>query len=165
MQLGKTFNRNEMAEPDNNFDPIPAGWYQAEIEKAEVKQTKAGTGSYLNVQYRITGEQYHNRVVFGMITISNPNQIAEQIGEKDLGSLMDSCGLVSVSDTDQFIGKTVIIEVKVKAATDQYEASNTVSGWKPAGKAPSAPRPAFSAPQAPAAPEEHVPGAPAWATK
>ncbi len=177
MNLGMTFNRNELPENDNNFEPIPAGWYQAQIEKAEVKATKAGNGSYMNVQYKILGPQYAGRVVFGMITIQNPNSTAEEIGKKEMGSLMDACALVSVNNTDSFIGKTLTIKVKVKPATGQYEAGNDVSAWKPAGQvqAPAAPGPAAAfggsvpAPAVPQAPAQAqgpaAGGAPPWATQ
>ncbi len=45
-----TFNAAEVA-VTNSFDPIPAGTYQVMITGAEVKNTKAGGGSYLSLEY------------------------------------------------------------------------------------------------------------------
>ncbi len=166
MQLGKTFNRNEIPENDSNFEPIPPGWYNAQIEEAEVRQTKAGNGSYLSLRYRILGPQYENRVIFGMVTISNPNEKAEQIGEKEMGSLMDACGLSSVNNTDQFLNKSIQIKVKITPAQNGYDAKNDVSGWKPmSGAAPSPAAPAVG-PSPSSASAASTPGsAPPWATQ
>lgn len=140
-QLGQTFNQNEMPESQNNFDPIPAGWYSATIAGAELKDTKSGTGQYINVRYDITGPSYEGRVVFGMLNIRNQNPTAEQIGHQQLGELMRAIGLAAVQDTDQLIGGSCMIKVKVRAATDQYEASNEVAGWRSI-EGSSAPKPA-----------------------
>ena len=33
------------------FDPLPAGWYTATIVSGDIKQTKAGNGSYIAIRY------------------------------------------------------------------------------------------------------------------
>ena len=129
MNLGQVFNRDEMPEGSGNFDPIPAGWYTAQIAKAELKDTKDGTGQYINMQMTITGPSYQGRVVFAMINIRNKSQKAEEIGRQQLGDLMRALGLARVQDTDELIGGNL----SVKVAIDQspgYDAKNVVKAYK-----------------------------------
>ena len=128
--LGQSYAVKDIPEQDG-FEPIPAGWYNARITEAEVKSTKAGTGSYIKVRYDITGPTHQGRVIYGNINLSNPNQQAEQIGIQQLGSLARSIGLEVISDSDQLINREVQIKLSVKKdTTGQYNDSNDVKGFK-----------------------------------
>lgn len=132
--LEHSFTADELPQGNNNFDVLPAGWYSATIAKAELKNTKAGTGQYIAVQYNITGPSFQGRVVFGNLNIRNPNPKAEEIGRQQLGDLMRSIGLAKVSDTDQLIGGNLQIKVKV-TKSDEYGDGNDVGGFKAIGGA------------------------------
>lgn len=128
--LGQTYAVKDIPEQDG-FEPIPAGWYNARITEAEVKSTKAGTGSYIKVRYDITGPTHQGRVIYGNINLSNPNQQAEQIGIQQLGSLARAIGLEVISDSDQLINRDVQIKLSIKKDTSgQYNDSNDVKGFK-----------------------------------
>ena len=155
--LGQAFNVNDMPEGDNNFEPIPAGWYSCSIGSAEIKDTKAGTGQYIAVRYNITGPSHEGRVIFGNLNIRNQNPKAQEIGLQQLGDIMRAIGLASVEDTDQLIGGQLEIKVKISPANNGYEASNDVSGFKALKGG--------VAPMATTAPTKAAPaaGAPPWA--
>ena len=157
--LGQEFDVNAMPE-SQGFDPIPAGWYNAKIAAAELKDTKAGTGKYINVRYDILGPSYEGRVVFGMINVSNPSETAEEIGRQNLGDLMRAIGLAKVRDTDQLIGGTCQIKVAIRKSED-YGEQNQIKGWKSMDGG-TLPMPA--APAQPTAPAQSG-GAPPWASK
>jgi len=128
--LGQSFTVKDIPEQDG-FEPVPAGWYNARITEAEVKSTKAGTGSYIKVRYDITGPTHQGRVIYGNINLSNPNQQAEQIGIQQLGSLARAIGLEVISDSDQLINRDVQIKLSIKKDTSgQYNDSNDVKGFK-----------------------------------
>ena len=127
--LGQTFNKENLPE-SSGFDPIPAGWYQASVSGAELKDTKDGEGQYIAVQYAILAPTHQGRVVFANISIRNKSAKAQEIGLSNLNALMSSIGLTSISDSDQLVGGSCQIKVKIQAAKDGYEASNDVSGWK-----------------------------------
>lgn len=166
--LGQTFSAQELPQDQGSFDPIPAGWYTATIAGAELRQTKAGTGEYIAVQYNVTGPTHEGRVVFGNLNIRNPNPKAEEIGLRQLGDIMRCIGLASVQDTDQLIGGTLQIKVSIKTdPTGQYEPSNEVKGFKTAGNAaPQAQAPAQqqAVQQQQAAPQQQAPASntPPW---
>jgi hypothetical protein len=130
------------------YDLIPAGWYEANITKAEIKKTTAGTGQYIAIRYDITGPSQEGRVVFGNINIKNPSSIAENIGRQQLGEIMRAIGLAKVVDSDELLGGSLIIKVgigkpqyelnaKKELILDsngdkiiKYEAQNEVTGFK-----------------------------------
>lgn len=129
MRLDQPFSVNDVPVSTSNYDPIPAGWYNAVINGAEVKSTKAGNGKYLNMRYDITGETHAGRVVFGMITVQNPNTTAETIGQQQLGELCRAIGKVVLNDTDELLGATLSIKVAI-SAREGYEPRNEVKGFK-----------------------------------
>lgn len=123
-------------EPTEEFKPVPAGEYDFLIEKVELKPTKAGTGSYLNLQLKIQGGQYNNRVVFDMITYENPNPQAVEIGHRKLSGLCRAAGIVQLSDTQQLVNRIVAGKVGIREdKTGQYEPSNDVKMYKSASAA------------------------------
>lgn len=127
--LGQTFDAQDLPQGQGNFEPIPAGWYNATVQKAELKDTKDGTGQYINIQWMISGPSYQGRVVFGMINIRNKSQKAEEIGRQQLGDVMRAMGLPKVTDTDELIGGSCQIKVKIQKQ-EGYEDKNAVTAYK-----------------------------------
>lgn len=150
-QLMQQFNADQMPMSENNFEPIPAGWYDVKISGAELKTTKAGNGQYIAVCYDVTAPTHQGRKVFGNLNISNPNSEAERIGHEQLGQLMRAIGLAQVSDTDQLIGGNCSIKVSI-SKSEQYGDSNDVKAWK-AGKGGAMPQQS-QAPQMPQQPQQ-----------
>jgi hypothetical protein len=141
--LGITLNQSELPE-GQNFDPIPEGWYTAQIKAAELKNTKANDGQYIAVQYTVTGPTHAGRVIFGNLNIKNRNSEAERIGMGQLGSVMGAIGLAKIEDTDQLIGGNLQIKVGMSKPQEGYEQRNEVKGWKAIEGGP-APMPAVGA--------------------
>jgi len=124
--LGKVFEKDV----ESSFALIADGWYTGNISKAEIKQTKDGTGSYLNLAYIIDGPTMAGRIVFGMVTITNQKPEAESAGEAQLTKIRAALGIKKLTDTDQLIGKRMAFKVSTKEAKGEYDASNTVKDWK-----------------------------------
>ena len=160
--LDQAFDVNELPQSESNYEPLPAGWYQAKINGAEIKTTKNGTGQYISVRYDITGPSHQGRVVYGNLNIKNANPKAEEIGRQQLGELMRSIGLARVTDTDQLIGGDLQIKLAVKK-DEEYGDKNEIKGFKAInGSQPPMPTstPIQSTPAQPAAAS-----APPWAKK
>ena len=147
--LGQAFNASDIPKSDNNFEPIPAGWYEVSINTAKLQETKAKTGEFIAIRYDVLGPAHQGRVIFGNLNIRNPNPKAQDIGIQQLGELMRAIGLASVEDTDQLIGGV-------------YDASNDVSGFRAVkgGAVPMATKKAAKSDDAPVAA-----GTPPWAKK
>jgi len=134
--FGEYFDIDSVPE-SNNYDVIPAGWYESVITRADLKDTKDGSGMYLSVRFDIIGPTHQGRVVFANLNIKNKSTQAEEIGRKALADLVRAIGLSKATDTDQLINGQLSIKITEKpefkdAKTGQiYEASNEVKGYKP----------------------------------
>lgn len=135
--LGIVLNQKDMPE-SQGFDPIPEGWYQAKIKTAELKPTQ--NGQMIVLGFEVLGPTHTGRLIsFQNLNIKNSSAEAERIGMQQLGEIMGAAGLPSIQDTDQLIGITLQIKVKVKPAgeyTDKNgvkkmgDARNEVRGYK-----------------------------------
>ena len=112
--LGETFSTDDLPVSDRSYDLIPEGWYTATITKADLGQTKSGTGTKIDLRYDITGSSQQGRVIFGSVNIRNQSQKAEEIGRQQLGEIMRAIGLAKVEDTDQLIGGQLQIKIKIR---------------------------------------------------
>lgn len=138
-----------------DFQPLPPGWYQVSIEKAELKTTKAGTGKYVKLMMTVLGPTGANRKVFSNINIVNPNPTAQQIGRREMGALQMAIGRPRATDTTELIGG--VLEVKIAVETNSAGGGdNVVKAYRACGSggAPAS---------APAAPANKVAPAPAAA--
>lgn len=133
--LGETFSTDSLPVSDRSYDLIPEGWYNATITKAELNNTKAGTGQKIDMRYDIVGPTQQGRVVFGTVNVRNQSQKAEEIGRQQLGEIMRAVGLAKIQDTDELVGGSICVRVKIKPAENGYDARNEVSGFKSASGA------------------------------
>ena len=154
---GQAFDPSEH-EQQQNFDPLPPGWYTVSIKNAEVKDTKAGNGKYLALALEIQDEAHNGRLVFSNINLVNPNPQSVEIGQRELASMVAALGMAAVSDTDELLGKSALVKLKIGKPRDGYEPENEVSAWKPlSGGQKAASLPASAPPSpTPAAPAAAV---------
>jgi len=145
-QLGFTIAPEDAREPsfEGVSTPVPAGWYDAIIKKADILETKAG-GHRINVRYDITGPTHAGRVIFGSININHPsNPKVSEIGKEQLALIAAAIGK-RVSDTDDLINGELRIKVRV-TKSEQYGDGNDVATW---GRSSSSLPSTASAPSAP----------------
>lgn len=136
--------------PRDEWDPIPAGWYPLTIREAEIKDTKAGNGKMLSIQTVVDGPNYNGRVVFANITLKNPNDKAVEIGRKQLDNLGRACGLSSLTDTDQLIGRRVEGKLTIQRS-EEYGDQNEIRAYRARAGArpPAQQQPKFEPPAKP----------------
>ena len=142
--LDQSFDVESLPVSENNYEVLPAGWYDVTIAGAEIRNTKSGNGQYIAVRYDVLGPTHQGRVVFGNLNIKNESSKAEEIGRQQLGELMRAIGLTKVSDTDQLIGGTLQIKLAIRTQ-EGYDPTNDVRGFKSINGG-SVPAPAASAP-------------------
>jgi len=145
------FNAEEV-EPSNSFDPIPAGWYKAIVSNSEMKPTRDGYGEYLSLTLQIIEGQHENRLVFARLNLKNANEKAVDIARKDLAAICRAVGVMSPQSSEELHDIPLMIKVKVRAASGDYEASNDVAGYKASEGADLTPTPKTQTPPPPPAP-------------
>lgn len=128
--LGQTFKRDDLPVGENNFLPLPAGWYTASIVESDVKPTRDGTGQYIKNRFSILGPTGQGRVVFGNLNIRNKSLDAERIALEQLRDLLDAVNIKELKNTDQLVGGTCQIKLSVKTAQNGYEAGNDIKSYK-----------------------------------
>lgn len=125
------FNADSVA-PSVGFEPIPAGKYPAIIEASEIKPTQAGTGKRLNLTFSILGGEFANRKIFEGLNIENPNADAQRISLENLSAICHAIGVKNLTNTEQLHNKPLTINVKIKAASGDYDARNVIKGYEAA---------------------------------
>ena len=149
--------------PQEAFDPIPAGWYPAQIVESEMKAGSKPGSAYLAITLQIMGGEYNNRKVFDRFNLQNANPVAVEIAYRSLSAVCHAVGLIQVADSQLLHGRPMLIKVSVRPARvdtttgTAYDASNEVKGYKAldassavAGGAPSAGVPAWATSATPA---------------
>lgn len=117
-----------------DFEPLPEGSYNVVCDSAEIKQTKTGTGEYINTKFKVVGGEFDGRKLFTMFNIKNPNEKAVQIGMSQLKSFMKASGLESfvLRNVTDLEGMRCSVGVKIKE--DSYGKKNNISYYKPSSK-------------------------------
>lgn len=98
-------------EPVDN-KPLSPGQYIAEIRESSIKDNKAGTGNYLELEYVVTDGEARGRKIWHMITLKHSNPVPVQIGANQLRSIAHAIGYNGViKDTMVLHNKKVVIVV------------------------------------------------------
>lgn len=128
--LPDVFNAKD-SEKMGGFETTPAGWVIAEVVKSEIKDTKAKTGKYLTCQFKVLEpEKYAGRIIFNLLNLVNPNQLAVDIAQKELASMCEACGIDELEDSVELHGIPLGLQLKVKGATADYPEKNEIKAYK-----------------------------------
>lgn len=114
----------------NSFDALPAGDYDVCIVASEMKPTKAGTGSYLQLTLQVLGGEYANRKLFDRLNLNNPNATAVQIARGTLSAICRAVGVMDPNDSSELHNKGMKAVVRVEKDADGNP-SNVIKGYKP----------------------------------
>ena len=155
-----SFDTNNVAPRENNYELLPAGWYTAQVTESEIVPLKSGQGQALKLTFEVLSDGYRNRKVWARLNVRHSGSAqAEQIAQQQLRELCDSIGIVRMQDTVELHNKPVQIKVKVRKSDDpQYEDQNEVVGFKPVGAGAPTAAPSFP-PQRAATPPTAAPSA------
>jgi len=115
---------------EGGFGLIPAGDYPVIIDNAEIKETRDGTGEYINARLKILTGEYEGRTIFTMWNIKNKNPEATAIGLSQLKTFckVSGRGDKPLTDVTQLVGYKATAVVKTR--TDTYGEKNVVSYFK-----------------------------------
>jgi len=150
--LGMNFVASEVEESE--FELLEAGEYTVTIIGSEVKDTKAGNGRILKLEYKI-GDT--NRKYFDQINFMNANETAQKIGQQTLKKIAEAVGVVNFSDSDVLHNKRMNIVISQKMGnpyTDKFgtqqpaRMQNNITSYKPVGAVSQSASAATAAPAA-----------------
>lgn len=122
------FNANQI-EPTTEFEPIPAGKYLAVITDSEVKPTKSGSGSYLQLAFQVIEGDFKGRFVWARLNLDNANATAVQIARAELSAICRAVGVMTPNDSVELHNLPLVITVKCKKRDDTGDVSNEIKGY------------------------------------
>lgn len=125
-----SFDASQVAPNAGTPDPVPDGWYNVMIDQSEMKPTKDGAGTYLELRFNVIDGQYANRKLFARLNLRNNNPVAQEIAYGELSAICHSTGVMQLQDSQQLHGIPLKVKAKVRPAKDGYDASNDLSGYK-----------------------------------
>jgi hypothetical protein len=138
------FDANQV-EPTATFEAIPAGKYMASIAASEMKATKGGDGSYLQLEFVVLDGAYKGRKVWDRLCLNHPNDLTQKIARGNLSAICRAVGVMQPKDSVELHNIPLLITVKCRKRDDTGEMTNEVKGYEPKSAAAGVPQ------QAPAA--------------
>jgi hypothetical protein len=125
-----------------------------QIVQSEMRETKAGDGSYLWLEFEILGPKYAGRKFWDRLNLFNKNEVTVKVARKQLSAICSAMNFSNLpSDSEQLHLKpikVVITHKENKQGNLEARASYQSSSGGAAAPAPSAP----AAPAATAKPWE-----------
>lgn len=130
------FDLTQVVADDNQSGALPAGQYTVVVERADMTNTKDGSGKYVKLMLRVCDmEKRNNAVIFENINVVNASEAAQDIGRKRIKSMLE---LIGMSEDQQkaagpldLIGKKFSVFVKVES-NGQYGEENKIVSYSAA---------------------------------
>jgi len=116
---------------NGEFVPFPPATYLALITKSEMKKTKAGTGDIIALTFEVMEGEHKGRLFFQNINFTNPSAQCQQIGRKELNTIMKACQLGELQDTSQLHGIAMMVDIVIEESVG-YAPKNVPKNYAPA---------------------------------
>ena len=133
-KLPEAFKSSDVA--DDVWEP---GEYLVEITKSEMKDTKAGTGQYLQLGFKCMKGKQKGQMIFTNLNLVNPNEIAVNIARKELKKLCSAVGKIDIEDSNELHAIPLVIKVTKRDDDDPYP-GNDIKAYKATGEGSSIPK-------------------------
>lgn len=132
-----SFDASTVSPHKDQFEPIPAGWYHATIVGSELTFGKSpDAGEMLKLQIEINGNEhpsYASRRVFTYLCIYHKKEATRNIAKRQLSAICHAIETLELEDTDELLGASLMVRLKIRPARDGYDASNDVAGYSAPG--------------------------------
>jgi len=122
------FNANEV-QPNTGFDPIPADKYVAMITASQMKPTKNGNGSYLELELTILEGTYKDRKIWDRLCINHSNPQTVKIARGNLSALCRAVGVLEPRDSCQLHNIPLVVTVRCKKRDETGDITNEIKGY------------------------------------
>jgi len=111
---------------------IAAGSYTVIADGAEIKATKAGTGEYISVKFKILGGECNGLTLWHSFNIKNPSVKAVEIGLQQLKQFVQCSGAPEkLTSPIDLVGYKATAVVKIQSDAT-YGDKSVIAYFKPA---------------------------------
>ena len=111
--LTSAFDANAV-EPNAPRDILPPGDYLAQIVRSDMKETKNGSGQYLEIELAVLDGVHAERRLFDRLNLVNSNQQAADIANRTLSSICRATGVMMLTDSEQLHFRPMQVSVAVR---------------------------------------------------
>lgn len=150
-------------EPSAPAGIVPAGDYNVQIVKSEIKPTRDGQSHYLTLEFEILDGEFARRHLWANLNLWNTNETASRIAQQQLSAIGHAVGVLDIRESEMLHNKPLMASVKVKKGSEQYpDDKNEISSYAayrgaqamatPVATPPVSAANPFAAPAAPATP-------------
>ena len=116
-------------EPSAPLDVVPAGKYPCRISQTEIKETKSGTGRYLQLTLDLIEGPFKGTSCSTGSISGTATPRPRRSPSKTLSAICHAVGVLKVRNHEEFRNK--VVQVKVTTRNDpQYGESNEVKGYE-----------------------------------
>jgi hypothetical protein len=105
-----TFDATTVA-PSSERGPIPKGKWLGQIIRSEMKNTKSGSGSYLELEIEFLDNALPGRKIWDRLNLDNPNEQAVSIARRTLSAICHAVGVMAVTDSEELHFKPLMVSV------------------------------------------------------
>jgi hypothetical protein len=116
-------------DPSVPYEAVPSDKYTAEITKSELKPTKAGDGSYLEVEYTILEGEYRGRKVWDRLCLNHPKQATVEIARANLSAICHAVSVMRPRDSSELHNIPLTINVKTRRDDSTGKIFNEIKGY------------------------------------
>lgn len=147
--------RPEDHEDPQEFDALPAGWYEVQIVKSEIRTSKKNSqNAYLWLEFIVgNSDGFDGRKMWAILNVWSTNPQAARIGSSELRQLCIACGRLqgAVEESEEL--HNIPIMVKTKPEAGEKGDQTKIIKYAPINDQPR-PAPGQSAPPQPSAPPQ-----------
>ena len=116
-------------DPSQPIEAIPSDKYNVEITKSELKPTKNGNGSYLELEFTILEGEYRGRKVWDRLCLNHPTPKTVEIARANLSAICHAVGVLKPRDSTELHHVPLTINVKLKKDDSTGTIFNEVRGY------------------------------------
>ena len=99
------------------------------ITASEMKPTKAGDGTYLQLEFTVVEGDCKSRKVWDRLCLNHPNAQTVKIARGNLSAVCRAVGVMQPRDSVELHNLPLVITVKLKKRQDTGELTNEVRGY------------------------------------
>jgi hypothetical protein len=116
-------------DPSQPVEAIPSDKYNVEITKSELKPTKTGNGSYLELELTVLEGEYRGRKVWDRLCLNHPTPKTVEIARANLSAICHAVGVMKPHDSTELHHIPLTVNVKLKKDDSTGTIFNEVRGY------------------------------------
>ena len=100
---GLEVDTEALSAPAGERKPLPMGDYKFQVVDSELRERDGKT--FLTFKFEVVGGEHNGRWYWENYFVESSSEQQQRIGHENLMRLMQSCGLQSMTNTDQLCGR------------------------------------------------------------